>query len=170
MTKHTVRLAVARLGYLGFLAYLLASAQGCASKYSVTFQPLGLTEAQVETAEAAAAEWCEASTGSCCPSIGGHGNVLTSEPVPPGKVGNTRLQGGSTRISISPKIQDLGLWYRVVRHELGHACAAVSRGDAVAESPHLSPGHVMAKSDDLQPANITPEDVAYVRGTNKQGL
>lgn len=138
----------------------LALLSGCAEPtYSVEFRAVGLTDGQVAAAQAAAAEWCEATNGACCPVVGSIGNVLASEPTPRG-IGNTYLHAGVTRISIAPTVTDLGKWYRVVRHELGHACAAANRDPADA-TLHLTAGHIMAPANDQQPDHLTLEDVYY---------
>ncbi len=148
-----------------FLSALLL-ASGCTSTFDVNFAQIGLTDEQKSSATWAGDEWCERTGGDCCPTLDGT-NVLTVEDVPETRAprwGNTHVDpnDGTLRISIAPRVTDLGKFYRIVRHEMGHACRAMNRS-AKESTEHLTEWNVMAFADDIQPAEITDADVEYAR-------
>jgi hypothetical protein len=143
---------------------LLASA--CAADWTVDFRP-ELSADQAFEFGWAAAEWCGATAGSCCPTLDGRINTVTmADGLASGNLGKTYARDGlepRIRIVVSTDVIDAVAWYRVVRHELGHACRVVATGGDTG-GWHLPEGNAMAPSIDQWPVALTALDALYAKG------
>jgi hypothetical protein len=138
---------------------------GCSPAWTVDFAA-ELSAEQASAFDGAADEWCVATSGSCCPTLDGTTNtVTTADGLPNGNLGKCFARGGlepRIRIVVSTDVTDLGAWYGVIRHELGHACHVVAtEGDT---RGHLPSGNAMAPSLDQWPEALTSRDARYAEG------
>jgi hypothetical protein len=155
-----VMYALSTLGWLA-LAWWCLTTTGCAGVDPGVDFTLESPELR-DAASAAAAEWCDAAEGRCCPTFDGGANTLrlVSEAPRPGCLGWTAVAPGRPTLIRIVDSDDSNKIYRTIRHELGHACSAAANPDHPL-SGHLPPGNVMAARDEQQSAEITPADVAF---------
>jgi hypothetical protein len=160
---------MATLKQLLVLVLALVSTACSADKYSTKFDASSLGEAQRAAVQDAADQWCEETSGVCCPTLTGGANHIEFASMSDRK-GNTSFHAGVTTITIRDIYAgDLGLVGRIVRHEFGHACRAANVGE-LEQSNMTEDWHVMSRSDEVQPAYLTDADVEYVGATPKIDL
>lgn len=112
--------------------------------------------------------WCNATRGSCCPTVMSAGEVLVtpadSSLIHCGHsdhaVGCYVRTGPTVVLTFAIAISGDRL-YRAALHELGHVCRATVVGG---EQGHIGAGNTMAVGTGDQPGYLTDADVAFAEG------
>jgi hypothetical protein len=155
--------------YIGLVLTVMTvgcSTEGPGVDFSVL--PLELLEL-LEPAKAAAADWCQSSNNGCCPVINGGPNTIEQIDTPPHEdfgAWTIAKENHPTKIQVLIGF-DKHAQFLLLRHELGHACAAAHNPENLDRVQyHLPPGNVMAtwldeESDELTGADIDFASVHY---------
>jgi hypothetical protein len=149
------------------LTIVAVSLTACNTLNSTELRMSGDARLDDELANAGKA-WCNATRGSCCPTVMSAGEVLVTPIeaalIPCAKsnhaVGCYGRRGPTVVLTFATDISDDRL-YRAALHELGHVCRATVVGG---EQGHIGAGNTMAVGTGDQPGYLTDADVAFAEG------
>jgi hypothetical protein len=137
---------------------------------SAKFDGSSLSSVQLLAAQDAAAQWCEATHGVCCPEIADNPPIdqklAESTELPAAVVGRTTIYPDDGSIQIRTNaLLSLDRFIPTIRHELGHVCAAIHVSVDHSHEHVQADGRVMFYEEHGWSTWITSDDVAYAIGS-----